>query len=1093
MFKILTTPIKSKALSILFLLLANVLLAQIPEYYNSIDFNQAGASVKDDLTALISVQTAFPYSSSNTDTWDILQESDLLTTTDVLLLYGYDDNDNNPVTDRLRDKSLICNFSGNCNGYWNREHVYPKSLATPALETDSAGSGTDLHNLRAADTQMNSTRNNNLYEEGSGNSGLTTNGFYPGDEYKGDVARIIMYMYTRYPSQCPANAVGYGPKTYNANIPDIFLEWNKDDPVSAYEINRNEIIYGYQGNRNPFIDNPYLATIIWGGPAGVTDAWGNTQGPSVGFVTNNSTTTETDTGNTIVIPVTFSNYEAPVSVTVSIDGASSAEETDYNLITSSLSFTADGIQNIVLDINDDVDFDNETLILNLAISSGDAILRVSQHSITITDNDTPNILITEIMQNPSAVFDRDGEYFELYNSETIPINLNGWTISDNEGDLHIIVGELIIPGEDFIVLGRNNDLSTNGGVLVDYQYSGMDLSNGADEIILTDTNNNEVDRVAYDGGINWPAPNGAAMVYVGSTTENNNTFNLWRTATASENIDTDFGSPGLIGNEQILDYLVYANGAWNNPPSMATGSKNAIIRRNESVTVTDNVSLSSLLLELNASLAISPGKGVMASTLENEGTIILNSTSTTYSSFIVDNTLVNGNITYNRAVNAFTNDGNSNDNDLITAPLSGQTFDAFANDAANANLLASGDLRAFAPFDKTTGNYTNYNIIDNANTLITAGTGYRAATSDGGTLTFTGTVETGTVAIDIQDSGPAFANWNLIGNPYTSYVDLSAFLNHELAPGVTNLDILEGASGIYGYDGNVSDGWDIITLANVGSRLLAPGQGFFVAADGNAVSAYNLEFTPEMRTTGNSDDFIVGRNTNEALTFLKLNMSTANKSYTTEFYFNDNASQGLDHGYDAVLWGGSAPNFALYSNLVENSAGEAIALQALGSGDVSDISISLGINANAGEQLRFSIADLNIPNTVAVYLEDTGSNTTTLLTTTDYVFTPTSQLAGTGRFYLRFTDNALSTKDNLLSRINIFTDNANKQLVINGVLLHDTKATLYNLQGQEVASIILNTYSTTQYMDMSTIETGVYLVVLHNQQQNVVKKIVVKS
>ena len=141
---------KSKALSILFLFLVNALLAQIPEYYNGIDFNQTGASVKDDLTALISVQTAFPYSSSSTDTWDILQESDVITTTNVLLLYGYDDNDNNPVTDRLRDKSLICNFGGNCNGYWNREHVYPKSLANPILETGSAGSDTDLHNLRAA-------------------------------------------------------------------------------------------------------------------------------------------------------------------------------------------------------------------------------------------------------------------------------------------------------------------------------------------------------------------------------------------------------------------------------------------------------------------------------------------------------------------------------------------------------------------------------------------------------------------------------------------------------------------------------------------------------------------------------------------------------------------------------------------------------------------------------------------------------------------------------------------------------------------------------------------------------------------------------
>jgi hypothetical protein len=48
------------------------------------------------------------------------------------------------------------------------------------------------------------------------------------------------------------------------------LQWNAEDPVSQYEDNRNTYLgnasntYG-QGNRNPFIDNPYLATKIWGG------------------------------------------------------------------------------------------------------------------------------------------------------------------------------------------------------------------------------------------------------------------------------------------------------------------------------------------------------------------------------------------------------------------------------------------------------------------------------------------------------------------------------------------------------------------------------------------------------------------------------------------------------------------------------------------------------------------------------------------------------------------------------------------------------------------------------------------------------------
>ena len=58
---------------------------------------------------------------------------------------------------------------------------------------------------------------------------------------------------------------------YNESIKDVgsielFLKWNAEDPVSTFEIDRNNKIEKIQGNRNPFIDNPFLATLVWGGP-----------------------------------------------------------------------------------------------------------------------------------------------------------------------------------------------------------------------------------------------------------------------------------------------------------------------------------------------------------------------------------------------------------------------------------------------------------------------------------------------------------------------------------------------------------------------------------------------------------------------------------------------------------------------------------------------------------------------------------------------------------------------------------------------------------------------------------------------------------
>lgn len=253
-----------------------LLFSQIPQYYDGVDFNTTSENIKIQLSTLITDThiTDLPYTSSELDTWDAVKQTDEFAgdPTHVLLFYGYDDYDGNPATDYTRDKSLSCHATP-CTGLWNREHVYPKSIATPDLITSSPGSGTDVHNLRACAGTMNTTRSNRLFEDGSGNAHITGSGsWYPGDEWKGDVARIIMYMYVRYPSQCVANNIGVGGNSYSVDMPDVFLDWNAEDPVSAYEIQRNEVLENIQGNRNPFIDNPYLATLIWGGMQ-AQDTW----------------------------------------------------------------------------------------------------------------------------------------------------------------------------------------------------------------------------------------------------------------------------------------------------------------------------------------------------------------------------------------------------------------------------------------------------------------------------------------------------------------------------------------------------------------------------------------------------------------------------------------------------------------------------------------------------------------------------------------------------------------------------------------------------------------------------------------------------
>jgi len=154
-----------------------------------------------------------------------------------------------------------------------------------------------------------------------------------------------------------------------------------------------------------------------------------------------------------------------------------------------------------------------------------------------------DLVINEIMQNPSVVADADGEWFEIYNNGSVDVLLQNWTIKDAGTDNHTISSSLMINPGEYKVLGKNSNSSTNGGVTVDYQYSGITLANGEDELVLINTNGIVFDSVAYDGGTTFPDPTGASMALV-HPDSNNNVGTNWQESTTSYG-DGDLGTPGL--------------------------------------------------------------------------------------------------------------------------------------------------------------------------------------------------------------------------------------------------------------------------------------------------------------------------------------------------------------------------------------------------------------------------------------------------------------------------------------------------------------------------------------------------------------------
>ena len=233
-----------------------------PSYYSGVNFSKTGNALKSELATLITSTHTNTISYSELQTLMKSSDVDPQNPANLLLIYG-------------SQSSGIHQRSRPVGGSWNREHVYAKSKGTPNLGT--SGPGADGHHLRPADITLNSTRGSLLFDDGTGATAYKTSrgGWFPGDEWKGDVARILMYMYVRYNSRCLPLNITMNPSTYSSDFPDILLKWNIEDPVSDFEKQRNSVVAQTQGNRNPFIDNAYLATVIWGGPA-AQNTWPDT-------------------------------------------------------------------------------------------------------------------------------------------------------------------------------------------------------------------------------------------------------------------------------------------------------------------------------------------------------------------------------------------------------------------------------------------------------------------------------------------------------------------------------------------------------------------------------------------------------------------------------------------------------------------------------------------------------------------------------------------------------------------------------------------------------------------------------------------------
>ncbi len=307
-------------------------------YYSSLN-GKKDSELRSALTVLLySHHTLFDkYGESGTQNWD----------------FPFDYDSNGYVWDIYTQNCNMPNTIGTgqsccCDGL-NREHLVCQSTFGGSSNKDKIPQYCDRHSLFLTDARTNQIRNDQAFGEVDKTSAKATNGdgskctnctdhalgwkgpvktysdlyestemvYEPGDEYKGDIARAVLYMVVRYAEKqycrlpdgaqyCAASgggdvisdlttandhyvttwknkgnstaetigqlfstdlATNYGLSAYGKAI---LLKWHRQDPVSQKEIDRNAGVEAVQGNRNPFIDYPCLVEYIWGNKAGST-------------------------------------------------------------------------------------------------------------------------------------------------------------------------------------------------------------------------------------------------------------------------------------------------------------------------------------------------------------------------------------------------------------------------------------------------------------------------------------------------------------------------------------------------------------------------------------------------------------------------------------------------------------------------------------------------------------------------------------------------------------------------------------------------------------------------------------------------------
>lgn len=283
-----------KRILLLCFLLPALVFSQIPSGYYDGTSSLTGYALKTKLHEIIS---------SKNINWHYGDLNEFYNKTDLDKYYDHDASNTTILLDIYSEipngpdvyEYTVANLTGSANAEgqgWNREHMMPQSTFNSNYPMYS-----DLFYVIPTDARINQLRSNYPYgmvkttttpfytftngsrinTNATPGSGYTGRVYEPIDEFKGDIARSLLYFAVRYEGKLGLFNYYNGTSAANDRSPldgteekafedwylAMLLQWHNQDPVSQREIDRNNEVYALQKNRNPFIDYPQWVNAIW--------------------------------------------------------------------------------------------------------------------------------------------------------------------------------------------------------------------------------------------------------------------------------------------------------------------------------------------------------------------------------------------------------------------------------------------------------------------------------------------------------------------------------------------------------------------------------------------------------------------------------------------------------------------------------------------------------------------------------------------------------------------------------------------------------------------------------------------------------------